>query len=239
MNKKYYQVVFEPVKYGIISYKVYSRDVAYAEYRKLKESMKNRPGKLYVKEFTLIDNNNYKENYLCSIRTGKDFDGLKIIQNMQEELKVLINTVYNQYNLEKKIKQMGDLELDIVHGLEIIDESKMPEGFREMVVNNFQVVSSARRGYKHAMKEAQDVATKLRELSGLLQSMNSKVSNDRVDKETNDKRVANDKEARNRYLTALGINIEAYDNDDTDNILNPQMITSLIKKINDEGTKKN
>jgi hypothetical protein len=235
--KNYYIVRFEPEEYGVISYKVYTRKVAYEYYHKLKETTGQRPGKLYVMEYIWQpETQTYKEQYLCLIRTGKENNGKLIIEHMLKELKHLQNDIYNQSLLEKRIDQLSDLELNIIHGCELLDSTKVPDRINDIIVDNIQIVSAARRGNKHLLADCKSVGPKLRELYNILRSINDKLDSNKVyrqsDKNTG-KKAVNDKEARNKYFTALGINIEAYESDDLENMINKDAIVSLLKKINE------
>ena len=96
MMKNYYNIVFEPEVYGIITYRAQTRAMAYELYHRLKETIGTRPGKLYVKEFIWQpQTQTYKEQYLCSYRTGKDMNVSLIIENMTRELKHIVNDIYN------------------------------------------------------------------------------------------------------------------------------------------------
>ena len=70
----------------------------------------------------------------------------------------------------------------------------------------------------------------------LLKSISDKLDNNkayRAESKGNGKKATNDKEARNKYFTSLGINIEAYESDDLENMINKDAIVSLLKKINE------
>ena len=236
--KNYYIVRFEPEEYGVISYKVYTRKVAYEYYHKLKETIGQRPGKLYVMEYIWQPATQvYKEQYLCSYKTGKENNGRLIIEHMLEELKHLQSDLYNQSLIEKRIDHISDLELNIVHGCELLDSTKVPDRINDIIVDNIQIVSAARRGNKHQLADCKSVGPKLRDLYNILRSINDKLNSNKVyrqeDKGTG-KKATNDKEARNRYLSSLGINIEAYEADDVDNMINEASIIDLIKRITDK-----
>ena len=233
--KNYYLVVFEPVEYGVIKYKTYSRKEAYDLYHRLKDTMANRPGRVYAKEYIHMSDGQYKEQYLCSVRTGKENDGRYIIEQMMNELKHLQN-IYNQTTLEKRIDQLSELELNIIHGCELLDSTKVPENVEHIIVDNIQITSAARRGNKHMLADAKSINPKLRELYNILRSVGDKLDSNkayRQESKGTGKKATNDKEARNRYLSSLGINIEAYESDDYDNMIDKDAIIYLIKKIND------
>lgn len=233
--KNYYLVVFEPVEYGVIKYKTYSRKEAYSLYHRLKDTMANRPGRVYAMEYIHLRDDQYKEQYLCSVRTGKENDGKYIIEHMMEELKHL-QYIYDQSALETRIDKLSDLELNIIHGVELLDGTKVPSDIEHIIVDNMQITSAARRGNKHMLADAKSINPKLRELYNILRSIGDKLDNNREYRKENKgkgKKATNDKEARNRYLSTLGINIEAYEADDLDNMIDKDAIISLIKKIND------
>jgi hypothetical protein len=123
------------------------------------------------------------------------------------------------------------------HGIELLDTIKAPKHIEDIIVDNIQIVSAARRGNKHLLADCKSVGPKLRELYNILRSINDKLDSNKVyrqsDKNTG-KKAVNDKEARNRYLSSLGINIEAYEADDVDNMINEASIIDLIKRITDK-----
>lgn len=233
--KNYYIVAFEPAEYGVIKYKTYSRKEAYTLYHKLKKTMEDRPGRVYAMEYLHIQDNEYKSQYLCSIRTGKHKDGKYLVDQMMNNLKDL-QAVYNQQTLERRIDALSELELNIIHGIELLDTSKLTAQMEQNIVDNIQITSAARRGNKHLLADAKSINPKLRELYSILKSVSDKLDNNksyRAESKGNGKKATNDKEARNKYFTALGINIEAYESDDLENMINKDAIVSLLKKINE------
>ena len=68
----------------------------------------------------------------------------------------------------------------------------------------------------------------------LLKAIKNKLDNNKDWRKEDKPNAKGNNEARNRYLSSLGINIEAYDENDTDNMIDPNMIIKLIKEIVDK-----
>ena len=238
MMKNYYNIVFEPEVYGIITYRAYTRELAYELYHRLKETVGTRPGKLYVKEFIWQpQTQTYKEQYLCSYRTGKDMNVSLIIENMIKDLKHITNDIYNVKALQQRIDELSKLETNMFHGIELLDTIKAPKHIKDIIVDNIQMSQSVRRGQKHLLEDAKGLNPRLKELENLLKSIKSKLDNNKDWRKEDKPNAKGNNEARNRYLSSLGINIEAYDENDTDNMIDPSIITGLIKDIIDDNKK--
>ena len=235
MMKNYYNVIFEPEVYGIITYRANSRALAYELYHRLKDTVGDRPGKLYVKEFIWQpQTQTYKEQYLCSYRTGKDMNVSLIIDNMTRELKHIVNDIYNVKTLQQRIDELSKLETNMFHGIELLDTIKAPKHIEDIIVDNIQMSQSVRRGQKHLLEDAKGLNPRLKELENLLKSIKNKLDNNKDWRKEDKPNAKGNNEARNRYLSSLGINIEAYDENDTDNMIDPNMIIKLIKEIVDK-----
>ena len=235
MMKNYYNVIFEPEVYGIITYRANSRTLAYELYHRLKDTVGDRPGKLYVKEFIWQpQTQTYKEQYLCSYRTGKDMNVSLIIENMTRELKHIMNDIYNVKTLQQRIDELSKLETNMFHGIELLDTIKAPKHIEDLIVDNIQMSQAVRRGQKHLLEDAKGLNPRLKELENLLKSIKNKLDNNKDWRKEDKPNAKGNNEARNRYLSSLGINIEAYDENDTDNMIDPNMIIKLIKEIVDK-----
>ena len=235
MMKNYYNVIFEPEVYGIITYRANSRALAYELYHRLKDTVGDRPGKLYVKEFIWQpQTQTYKEQYLCSYRTGKDMNVSLIIDNMTKELKHIVNDIYNVKTLQQRIDELSKLETNMFHGIELLDTIKAPKHIEDLIVDNIQMSQAVRRGQKHLLEDAKGLNPRLKELENLLKSIKNKLDNNKDWRKEDKPNAKGNNEARNRYLSSLGINIEAYDENDTDNMIDPNMIIKLIKEIVDK-----
>ena len=235
MMKNYYNVIFEPEVYGIITYRANSRALAYELYHRLKDTVGDRPGKLYVKEFIWQpQTQTYKEQYLCSYRTGKDMNVSLIIDNMTRELKHIVNDIYNVKTLQQRIDELSKLETNMFHGIELLDTFKAPKHTKDLIIDNIQMSQAVRRGQKHLLEDAKGLNPRLKELENLLKSIKNKLDNNKDWRKEDKPNAKGNNEARNRYLSSLGINIEAYDENDTDNMIDPNMIIKLIKEIVDK-----
>ena len=155
MMKNYYNIVFEPEVYGIITYRAQTRTMAYELYHRLKATIGTRPGRLYVKEFIWQpQTQTYKEQYLCSYKTGKDMNVSLIIENMTRELKHIVNDIYNTKALQQRIDELTKLETNMFHGIELLDTIKAPKHIEDIIVDNIQMSQSVRRGQKHLLEDA-------------------------------------------------------------------------------------
>ena len=238
MMKNYYNIVFEPEVYGIITYRAQTRTMAYELYHRLKDTIGNRPGRLYVKEFIWQpQTQTYKEQYLCSYRTGKDMNVSLIIENMIRELKHITNDIYDTKALQKHVDELNQLETNMLHGIELLDSIKAPRHCKDLIVDNIQISQAVRRGQKHLLEDARGIGAKLKEIENILKSARDKLNNNKDWRKENKPNAKGNNEARNRYLTSLGINIEAYDENDMDNMIDPSIITGLIKDIIDNNKK--
>ena len=235
MMKNYYNIVFEPEVYGIITYRAQTRGMAYELYHRLKDTVGNRPGRLYVKEFIWKpETQSYKEQYLCSYQTGKNKNGRLMIEHMLDEIRYLTDEIYNQKVLQKRVDELSQLETNMLHGIELLDSIKAPKHCKDLIVDNIQMSQAVRRGQKHLLEDTKSMGPKLKEIENILKSARDKLNNNKDWRKEEKAKAKGNNEARKRYLTSLGINIEAYDENDTDNMIDPNMIIKLIKDIVDK-----
>ena len=209
---RYYRIIFIPdTGYGNITEKVYSRKAAFAKYHEIKAIVDNtRPGKLTVYEYILDPvTNNYKENYLCNYRTGKSVDTMAIFNNIEKELQQITN-IYNKFRTEQQAEMYSNTQLDIIHGLEIVDTTQMTPEQAAFIISKIQITANLRRQAKNDNKDAKDVMddliamkTALRKIQGKLRDNMSFRKKSTIPAKGTYKTGAQDK--IESYLAAIGL----------------------------------
>jgi hypothetical protein len=201
-----YKISFVPESnYGCIIKKTINRKEAYSIYRKLKAEIGEiRIGWLSITE--LLDDGT--ERYLCRYETGKNRNGKLIVQNIKEEVKKL-SKVYNQEYLNNKMSEYSKEQSNILHGIEIIDMSKIdPYVFFQHVVEKQEVVSHLRRQYKNDLYDARMIDANLKELTKILNNLSSTLAGIKQYRIVADVNKPN--QASIDYLESLGIDVGAY-----------------------------
>lgn len=218
--KTYYRVCFEPENlYGVIAQRTNSKKEAYRLYHKLKEEMAIRPGRVYVTQEFMYEDGSTKSQYICSYRTGKDRNGLELTKELIKEMKHM-NKIYNSEYLKKKVDDLSLLELDVVHGIEVIDLSKVDaEVVSKMIIEKQQVIAGIRRQYKADLADAETISKELQVITEQLKSIEKKLKNNYKFRKRQPKEVQKTNTSE-KYLKTIGINIEAYNNDDEENSIN-------------------
>ena len=223
-----YKISFVPESnYGCIVKKTNNRKEAYAIYREMKEQIGEiRPGELCI--FEVLDNG--KERYLCRFKTGKNRNGKLIAQDIKKQVKKL-NKIYNQDYLNAKMSEYSKLQSNLLHGIELMDMSKVdPYIFAKHVIEKQEVVSHLRRQYKSDLYDARTLENDLKELQKLINKISSSITNLRQYKAVADSN--NPSQVQIEYLEALGIDVGAYCHNANPEEVLP--IENLIKSISKE-----
>ena len=223
-----YKISFVPESnYGCIVKKTNNRKEAYAIYREMKEQIGEiRPGELCI--FEVLDNG--KERYLCRFKTGKNRNGKLIAQDIKKQVKKL-NKIYNQDYLNAKMSEYSKLQSNLLHGIELMDMSKVdPYVFAKHVIEKQEVVSHLRRQYKSDLYDARTLENDLKELQKLINKISSNITNLRQYKAVTDSN--NPSQVQIEYLESLGIDVGAYCHNANPEEVLP--IENLIKSISKE-----
>lgn len=227
-----YKISFVPEsKFGCITKTTTSRKEAYAIYRKLKAEVGEiRVGWLSVTEF--LDDGT--ERYLCRYETGKSRNGKLIVQNIKKEVKQL-SKVYNQDYLNAKMSEYSKEQSNILHGIELVDMSKIdPTVFCQHIIEKQEVISHLRRQYKNDLYDARMIEANLKELSRILNNLSSTLTGVKQYRIVADVNKPN--QASIDYLESLGIDVGAYCHN-----ANPEEVLPLdeiIKPIEVKNNKK-
>lgn len=196
-----YVVKFIPDNtWGCIVETVDNKEDAYRIYHEMKIEVDIRPGHLFILEI----NNEGEEKYLCNYRTGKDKNGLEIVKEIKGLLEQLMN-LYDIENLKTKKDEYNRLSTDILHGIELIDFTKVDE--EQMTKRIFQqqkVMSNARRQYKYLLKDANDIKDNLKYMFDNVNAIERALK-----KNENYRNNENTKE-KTKYLKKIGINTDEY-----------------------------
>ena len=223
-----YKISFVPESnYGCIVKKTNNRKEAYAIYREMKEQIGEiRPGELCI--FEVLDNG--KERYLCRFKTGKNRNGKLIAQDIKKQVKKL-NKIYNQDYLNAKMSEYSKLQSNLLHGIELMDMSKVdPYVFAKHVIEKQEIVSHLRRQYKSDLYDARTLENDLKELQKLINKITSSITSLKQYRVVADSN--NPSQVQIDYLEALGIDVGAYCHNANPEEVLP--IENLIKSINKE-----
>ena len=224
-----YKISFVPdSNYGCITKKTTNRKEAYAIYREMKEQIGAiRPGELCI--FEVLDNGT--ERYLCRFKTGKDRNAKLMIQDIKKMAKKL-NKVYNIDHLIKKESEYSKMQSNLLHGIELMDMSKVDSyEFAKYIVEKQELVTHLRRQYKADLHDAKALENDMRNLLRLINKIQGDIANLRQHRYVTDSNKPN--EAQTLYLESLGIDVGAYcHNADPQEIL---PLGKLVKPINKEA----
>jgi hypothetical protein len=204
-NKVYeYKVVFNPENnYGGIIRKAYSKKEALCIYHELKNALDDvRPGHLSVIEVY----KNGQQKFAVNYETGKKVNGRKIIKQIDELSKYLVNNVYNQAKINRQIDEYNKLPLDAIHILEFLDTSELSDEIYKDICIKLQLTEVLRRQYKNDIYDAKSIANQLKEISKQLQAIKMKLDNNQSQR-SNDKNRNIEYE---KYLKSFDIDIEKY-----------------------------
>lgn len=223
-----YKISFVPESnYGCIVKKTTNRKEAYAIYREMKTQIGEiRPGYLCIYE--VLDDGT--ERYLCRYKTGKDRNSKLITQDIKKQVKKLIK-VYNAEYLNDKMSEYSKLQSNLLHGIELMDMSKVdPYVFSKHVIEKLEQVSHLRRQYKSDLYDARTLENDLKELQKIVNKISSSITNLKQYRFVTDTNKPNSSQIN--YLESLGIDVGAYCHN-----ANPEEILSLsdlIKPIDKE-----
>lgn len=229
MSKVQYKISFVPEShYGCIVKKTYNRKEAYAIYRELKAEVGEiRPGELCI--FEVLEDGT--ERYLCRYKTGKNRNGKLIAQDIKKQVKKL-NKIYNQDYLNAKMSEYSKIQSNLIHGIELMDMSKVDSfTFAKHVIERQEMVAHLRRQYKSDLYDARVLENDLKELSKLISKIASNMTNLKQHRLVTD--VNNPSGIQIDYLESLGIDVGAYCHN-----ANPEEIlplSDLVKPINKEA----
>ena len=199
-----YIVKFIPTNcWGCITETTNNKEEAYKIYHKMKQEVDIRPGHLFILEV----NNKGEEKYVCNYKTGKGKNGLELVKEIKGLLEQLMN-LYDVDNLKEKQGEYDKLSTDILHGIEIVDFTKVDE--EELMKTVFQqqkVILNARRQYKYLMRDAREIDDNLKSVFKQVNEM------ERVLKKNEKYRNNDNKKEKTKYLEKIGMNIEEYFNE--------------------------
>lgn len=228
MSKVQYKISFVPEShYGCIVKKTYNRKEAYAIYRELKAEVGEiRPGELCI--FEVLEDGT--ERYLCRYKTGKNRNGKLIAQDIKKQVKKL-NKIYNQDYLNAKMSEYSKIQSNLIHGIELMDMSKVDSfTFAKHVIERQEMVAHLRRQYKSDLYDAKAIENDLKELQKLVNKINATFTDLKQYRLVTDTNKPN--QAQIDYLESLGIDVGAYCHNATPDEILP--IGSLIKSIEKE-----
>lgn len=230
-----YKISFVPESnFGCITKVTVNRKEAYAIYRKLKAEVGEiRVGWLSVTE--ILDDGT--ERYLCRYETGKDRNGKIIVQNIKQQVKKL-SKVYNQEYLNNKMSEYSKEQSNILHGIELMDMSKIdPLVFYQHVIEKQEVIAHLRRQYKNDLYDARMLENYLKDLSKAVNNISSTLTGMKQYRVVADVNKPN--QASIEYLESLGIDVGAYcHNASPDEVLPLDEIIKPIETKKNKGKKK-
>ena len=228
MTTVQYKISFVPESnYGCIVKKTHNRKEAYAIYREMKAQIGEiRPGYLCI--FEILEDGT--ERYLCRYQTGKNRNGKLIMQNVKKDIKKLCK-IYNQEYLNQKMSEYSKEQSNLLHGIELMDMSKVdPYVFSKHVIERQEMVAHMRRQYKSDLYDAKAIENDLKELQKLANKINATFTNLKQYRLVTDTNKPN--QAQIDYLESLGIDVGAYCHNATPDEILP--LGSLIKSIEKE-----
>lgn len=228
MSKVQYKISFMPESnFGCIIKKTSNRKEAYAMYREIKEQIGElRPGELCI--FEVFENGT--ERYLCRYQTGKNRNGKLITNNIKKQVKQL-SKIYNQEYLNAKMGEFSKEQSNLLHGIELMDMSKVdPYVFSKHVIERQKLVSHIRRQYKNDLYDAKAIEQDIKELQKILNKISSKLTDLKQYRLVTDTDKPN--QAQINYLESLGIDVGAYCHNATPDEILPlgELIKDLIKE---------
>ena len=223
-----YKISFVPESnYGCIVKKTVNRKEAYAIYRELKAELGDiRPGQLCIYEI-LEDGT---ERYLCRYATGKSRNGKLLVQDLKKQVKQIAK-VYNSEYLNNKVSEYSKIQSNLLHGIELMDMSKVdPYVFAKHVVDKQEQVSHLRRQYKNDLYDAKTLENELKELAKVVNRISTIVNNSRKNRLVTNTNTLS--KTQIEYLESLGIDVGAYcHNASPDEIL---PLSDVVKPLENE-----
>lgn len=228
-----YKISFIPESnYGCIVKKTTDRKEAYAIYRELKAEIGElRPGQLAIFE-VLADGT---ERYLCRYQTGKSRNGKLITQSIKSQVKQL-SKVYNQEYLNNKMAEFSKAQSNLLHGIELMDMSKVdPYIFSKHVVEKQKMVSHIRRQYKNDLYDARAIENDIKELQKVLNRISATLTNLRQYRLVTD--TSNPNQVQIDYLESLGIDVGAYCHNANPEEILPlgDLVRAFTKNVNEDN----
>ena len=233
MTTVQYKISFVPESnYGCIVKKTHNRKEAYAIYREMKAQVGEiRPGYLCI--FEILEDGT--ERYLCKYKTGKERNGKLIVQDIKKTVKKLAK-VYNPDYLNDKVSEFSKMQSNLLHGIEIMDMSKVdPYILSKHIIEKQELVSHLRRQYKSDLYDARTLENDLKDLMKLVNKISTSISNLKQYRLVTNVNKPNQPQID--YLESLGIDVGAYCHD-----ANPEEILplgDLVKPINKESNEDN
>ena len=218
-----YKISFVPESnYGCITKRTTSRKEAYTIYRELKAQIGEiRPG--YLSVFEILDDGT--ERYLCRYQTGKNRNGKLLSKELQKQVKHLCK-IYNQEYLNSKMSEYSKEQSNLLHGIELMDMSKVdPYDFCKHVVEKQELTAHLRRQYKNDLYEAKCIEHELADLTKVVKKLITSLTNINQYRIVADTNKPNDIQIS--YLESLGIDVGAYCHN-----ANPEQILPLKDLIN-------
>ena len=218
-----YKISFVPESnYGCITKRTTSRKEAYTIYRELKAQIGEiRPG--YLSVFEILDDGT--ERYLCRYQTGKNRNGKLLSKELQKQVKHLCK-IYNQEYLNSKMSEYSKEQSNLLHGIELMDMSKVdPYDFCKHVVEKQELTAHLRRQYKNDLYEAKCIEHELEDLTKVVKKLITSLTNIKQYRIVADTNKPNDIQIS--YLESLGIDVGAYCHN-----ANPEQILPLKDLIN-------
>lgn len=218
-----YKISFVPESnYGCITKRTTSRKEAYTIYRELKTQIGEiRPG--YLSVFEILDDGT--ERYLCRYQTGKNRNGKLLSKELQKQVKHFCK-IYNQEYLNSKMSEYSKEQSNLLHGIELMDMSKVdPYDFCKHVVEKQELTAHLRRQYKNDLYEAKCIEHELEDLTKVVKKLITSLTNIKQYRIVADTNKPNDIQIS--YLESLGIDVGAYCHN-----ANPEQILPLKDLIN-------
>ena len=228
-----YKISFIPESnYGCITKRTVNRKEAYAIYRELKEQVGElRPGQLCI--FEILDDGT--ERYLCRYQTGKNRNGKLIAQNIKKQVKQL-NKIYNQDYLNSKMSEFSKEQSNLLHGIELMDMSKVdPYVFSKHVIERQELIAHIRRQYKNDLYDARAIEKDLIELQKLVNKITTTLVDLKKYRLVTD--LAKPSQCQIDYLESLGIDVGAYCHNATPDEILPlgDLVKPAEKKENEQN----
>ncbi len=218
-----YKISFVPESnFGCITKRTTSRKEAYTIYRELKAQIGEiRPG--YLSVFEILDDGT--ERYLCRYQTGKNRNGKLLTKELQNQVKHICK-IYNQEYLNNKMSEYSKEQSNLLHGIELMDMSKVdPYDFCKHVVEKQELTAHLRRQYKNDLYEAKCIEHELEDLKKIVKKLITSLTNIKQYRIVTDTNKPNDIQIS--YLESLGIDVGAYCHN-----ANPEQILPLKDLIN-------
>ena len=218
-----YKISFVPESnYGCITKRTTSRKEAYAIYRELKAQIGEiRPG--YLSVFEILDDGT--ERYLCRYQTGRNRNGKLLSKELQKQVKHLCK-IYNQEYLNNKMSEYSKEQSNLLHGIELMDMSKVDAyDFCKHVVEKQELTAHLRRQYKNDLYEAKCIERELEELKRIVKKLITSLTDIKQYRIVADTNQPSDIQIS--YLESLGIDVGAYCHN-----ANPEQILPLKDLVN-------